>query len=328
MTDTMNITPKRRHLVTALAHQDLCTFEYGVTVEIFGQRRPEMGDDWYEFATVAPEPGALRALGGLTFHAERGLDALTDTDTIVIPGWSGIDVPVPPALIEALRAAHARGARIATICSGAFVLAATGLLDGKRATTHWRYAAALAQRHPSITVDPNVLYIEEDPLFTSAGSTAGIDLLLHLVRRDHGAEKANAVARRLVMAPHRQGGQAQFIERPLPRHENNRLAPLLDAMRADLARDYRIPELAQAAAMSERTFLRRFVEATGMAPGEWFVAERIELAKQILEAGDVSIEEVATLVGFGSVDTLRHHFRRRLGISPRAYRERFACSAR
>lgn len=319
----MKITPKRCRLVVALAHQDLCTFEYGIAAEIFGQRRPEMGDDWYDFATVATEPGPLRALGGLTFYADRGIDALAEADTIVIPGWSGTDVPVPPPLIDALLAAHARGTRIATICSGVFVLAATGLLDGKRATTHWRCAAALIDRHPAIAVDANVLYVDEAPLFTSAGSAAGIDLLLHLVRSDHGPEKANAVARRLVMAPHRQGGQAQFIERPVPRHEGNRLAPLLDQMRADLGREHRIPELARTAGMSERTFLRRFTEATGTSPGEWLVTERIDVAKQQLETSDFSIEMIAGTAGFKTVDTLRHHFRRRLGMSPREYRELF-----
>lgn len=320
----MNIPPNRRHRVAALAHQDLCTFEYGIAAEVFGQRRPEMGDHWYEFATVAAEPGPLRALGGLTFTADRGLDALDEADTIVIPGWSGADVPVPDPLVEALRAAHGRGARIATICSGAFVLAATGLLDGRRATTHWRYAAALAARFPAIAVDPSVLYVDEAPLFTSAGSAAGIDLLLHLVRQDHGAQKANAVARRLVMAPHRQGGQAQFIERPVARHAGNRLAPLLDLLRADLLAEHRIADLASKAGMSERTFLRRFSASTGMSPGEWLVAERIEAAKQQLETADLSIEQVASAAGFGTVETLRHHFRRRLGMSPRDYRQRFA----
>lgn len=313
-----------RHRVAAIAHDDLCTFEYGITAEIFGQQRPEMGDGWYDLVTVAATPGPLRALGGLIFHAEQGLEGLADADTIVIPGWSGIDVPVPEALITALRAAHARGARIATVCSGAFVLAATGLLDGRRATTHWRYAAALSARHPSISVDPDVLYIDDAPLFTSAGSAAGMDLLLHLVRLDHGPEKANRVARRLVMAPHRQGGQAQFIERPVPVDGNARLAPLLDAIRADLGRDYRVADLARAAVMSERTFLRRFAEATGMTPGEWLVVQRLDQAKQQLEAGRIPIEEVATRAGFGTVDTLRHHFRKRVGLSPREYRERFA----
>lgn len=314
----------RRHLVAALAHDDLCIFEYGITAEIFALARPEMGDDWYEFVTVAPAPGPLRALGGLVFHADHGIEVLDAADTIVVPGWSGIDVPVPEPVLEALRRAHARGARLASICSGAFVIAAAGLLDGRRATTHWRYARTLAERYPSVTVNPSVLYVDDAPVFTSAGSAAGIDLLLHLVRRDHGPEKANAVARRLVMAPHRQGGQAQFIEKPVPRHEGSRLAPLLDAMRADLRQEFRVADLARRAAMSERTFLRRFAEATGTTPGEWVIALRVDEARQLLEAGLVSIEDVATSVGFRTVDALRHHFRQRVGLSPRAYRERFA----
>ncbi|MDQ2878548.1 MAG: transcriptional regulator FtrA [Pseudomonadota bacterium] len=319
----VNIPPNRRHLVAALAHEDLCTFEYGITAEIFGQQRPEMGEDWYDFLTVADRPGPLRALGGLTFQAERGIDALASADTIVIPGWTGVDVPVPHDLVDALVAAHSRGARIATICSGVFVLAATGLLDGKRATTHWRYAAVLEERHPAIIVDPHVLYVDEAPLFTSAGSSAGIDLLLHIVRCDHGAETANVLARRLIMAPHRQGGQAQFIERPVPRREGSRLAPLLDAMRAELGRNHRISDLANAVAMSERTFLRRFNEATGMSPGEWLTSERMELAKQLLETSEIAIEKVALASGFGTIATLRHHFRRRMSLSPRHYRARF-----
>src|SRR5690349_3669150 len=193
----MKITPKRRHLVAAIAYKDLCTFEYGITAEVFGQRRPEMGHDWYDFVTVSTEPGPLRAMGGLTFHANAGLDVLSDADTIVLPGWSNFDEPAPPSLLDMLKTAHERGARIATICSGVFPLAETGLLNGRRATTHWRYAALLAERHPGIHVDADVLYVDEAPLFTSAGSAAGIDLLLHLVRQDHGAKKANMVARRL-----------------------------------------------------------------------------------------------------------------------------------
>jgi AraC family transcriptional regulator, transcriptional activator FtrA len=319
----VQIPPIRPHRVVALAHQDLCTFEYGIAAEIFGQARPEMGADWYDFATAAADPGPLRALGGLTVHPEHGLEALAQADTIVIPGWSGADVPAPPALVDALLAAHRRGARIATICSGAFVLAATGLLDGRRAATHWRYADRLAERFPRVIVDARVLYIDEDPLFTSAGSAAGIDLLLHLVRLDHGSEKANAVARRLVMAPHRRGGQAQFVERPLARHEGDRLAPLIDGLRRDLARDHRVADLARAAAMSERTFLRRFAAATGLSPGDWLIAERVEAAKRQLEEGSASVERIAHACGFGTVATLRHHFRRRIGMSPRDYRERF-----
>jgi len=283
-----------------------------------------MEPHWYRFITVAATPGPLRALGGLTFEPEFGLDSLELANTIVIPGWTGADVPVPTALIARLRRAHQRGARLVSICSGAFVLAATGLLDGLTVTTHWRYAERLASKYPAITVDPDVLYIDNAPLFTSAGSAAGIDLLLHIVRLDHGPEKANSVARRLVTTPHRQGGQAQFIERPMPTGAHGRLAPLLDRIRAQPDRSYRVSDLARSVAMSERTFIRRFRETTGLSPGEWLFRTRVELAKEQLEATAATIEQIAANCGFSTVEALRHHFRRRLGLSPREYRERFA----
>lgn len=309
--------------MVAIVYDGLCTFEFGIAAEVFGLPRPEMGEDWYDFTTAAISPGPMRANGGLRVTADAGIDALEDADTIVVPGWRGIDQPVPPALIDALRRAHDRGARLASICSGAFVLAATGLLDGRRATTHWRYAQALAAAYPVVTVDATVLYVDDAPIFTSAGSAAGIDLLLHLVRLDHGPAKANMVAKRLVMAPHRQGGQAQFVERPVARTHEGRLAPLLDQMRADPGREHRIADLAAAAGMSERTFVRRFADATGATPGEWLADLRVDTAKQMLEEGRRSIKEVALAAGFGSVETLRHHFRRRVGVSPGDYRARF-----
>lgn len=312
------------HRVVALAYDGLCTFEFGIAAEIFALPRPEMGDGWYRFTTASVSPGPLRANGGLRVMAEAGIEVLEDADTIIVPGWRGIDQPVPATLIDALRRAHERGARLASICSGAFVLAATGLLDGRRATTHWRYAEAFAAAFPAVTVNASVLYVDDAPLFTSAGSAAGIDLLLHLVRLDHGPGKANMVAKRLVMAPHRQGGQAQFVERPVARAQEGRLAPLLDRMRADLSREHRIADLADAAGMSERTFLRRFAEATGTTPGEWLADLRVDAAKQLLEEGRRSTKEVALAAGFGSVETLRHHFRKRVGLSPGEYREQFA----
>ena len=315
---------RRKHRVVAVVYEGLCTFEFGVTAEIFGLARPEMGDDWYSFATAAVGRGPMRAHGGLQFTTEAGLTALDDADTIVIPGWCGIDAPVPAELILALRLAHARGARLASICSGAFVLGATGLLDGRRATTHWRYAEAFARAFPTVTVDASVLYVDDAPVFTSAGSAAGIDLLLHLVRTDYGPAKANSVARRLVMAPHRQGGQAQFVELPVARPREGRLAPLLDGMRAAPGREHRISDLAEAAGMSERTFLRRFSETTGATPGEWLAELRVDIAKQLLEGGKQTTKEVAVHAGFGSVETLRHHFRRRVGVSPGEYREKFS----
>ena len=206
----------RGPLVVALVYDGLCTFEFAIAAEIFGLRRPEMGPGWYRFAAAAIEPGPLRAQGGLRVEADGGIDLLRKADLVVVPGWKGATAPVPARLLRSLRQAHARGARLASICSGAFVIAATGLLDGKRIATHWRYAGTLAALHPRCHVDAQVLYAEEGRILTSAGSAAGIDLMLHVVRADFGTAAANSVARRLVVAAHRTGGQAQFIERPVP----------------------------------------------------------------------------------------------------------------
>jgi AraC family transcriptional activator FtrA len=323
----LKIAPKaatpRGPLVVALAYDGLCTFEFAIAAEIFGLPRPEMGDRWYRFATCAIEPGPLRAQGGLRVEVDAGPELLDAAELIVVPGWKGAGVPVPEPLVAALRAAHARGARLASICSGAFVLAATGLLDGRRAATHWRYAEALRAARPAITVDASVLYVADGPVLTSAGSAAGIDLMLHIVRTDFGPQAANSVARRLVVPPHRSGGQAQFVERPVPDRPTSRLAPLLDRMRGDPQQGWSIAAMAREAAMSERSFLRRFVEATGQTPGAWLAELRVEEAKRLLETTDRSVEDVARLAGFGSVATLRHHFCGATGLAPRAYRERF-----
>jgi AraC family transcriptional activator FtrA len=218
---------------------------------------------------------------------QNGLERLLAAGTIVIPGWEGIDAPVPQALLDALRRAHARGARLLSICSGAFVLAATGLLDGKRATTHWRYAEALQRRYPKVHVDPNVLYVDEGNILTSAGSAAGLDLCLHLVRRDFGVAIANHVARRLVIPPHRDGGQAQFLERPVEHTggagQRESLSALLDKIRRRPRDRWRIAELARLAAMSERTFMRRFHAATGLSPADWVIRVRVDAARELLE---------------------------------------------
>jgi AraC family transcriptional activator FtrA len=319
--------PRAGKLVAAIVYDGLCSFEFGCAVEIFALARPEFGAGWYEFTTAAVDRGPLRAAGGLTVQADGGLERLDRAGTIILPGWKGLDAKVPESLCKALRAAHKRGARILTICSGVFPLAATGLLDGKRATTHWRYADALKARHPAIEVDPNVLYVDEGQLLTSAGSAAGLDLCLHLVRRDHGPEIANQVARRLVMAPHRNGGQSQFIERPVPARPDSRFAALFDTIRMQLTDSWSIADMAQLAAMSERTFLRRFREATGSTPADFLIAARVDRARELLETTALPVEEVATQSGFGAVATLRHHFQRRLGVSPATYRQRFARSA-
>lgn len=316
--------------VAVLAYDGLCTFEFGVAFEVFGLQRPEMGPGWYRYAACAVEPGPLRAAGGLAVAVDRGPEVLAEADLVVVPGWRGIDAPVPAALVEALRAAHARGARLMSLCSGAAVLAAAGLLDGRRAATHWRYVAALAARHPAIRFDADVLYVDGGDLLTAAGSAAGIDLCLHVVRGDFGPEAANSVARRLVVPPHRDGGQAQFVPAPVPRqHEASRLGPLIDAMRARPGDDHRLDALAGRAGMSLRTFQRRFARATGLPPGEWLMAERLRLARELLERRpEAPLDDVAAAAGFGTAAAMRHHFRARLGISPSAYRGAFAAAAR
>jgi AraC family transcriptional activator FtrA len=313
-----------RHKVAALAYDQLCTFEFGCTVELFALPRPELSVPWYEFAVCAAERGPLRAAGGLQVRVPHGLQLLDRADTIVIPGWRAIEEPPPPALITKLRAAYARGARLCSICSGVFVLAAAGVLDGHRATTHWRYLERLRARYPQVKVEANALYVDEGRLLTSAGSAAGLDMLLHLVRRDYGPKIANQVAQRLVIAPHREGGQAQFVPRPVAPDERGRLSRLLDFIRAHLAETHTLHSLAARAAMSTRTLQREFARATGQAPYEWIVSERIERAKELLESTRLTAQAVAARVGIGSAESLRHHFRQRLGTTPARYRRRFS----
>lgn len=313
-------------LVAVLAYDGLCTFEFGVAYEVFGLPRPEMGPDWYRYQVVAVEDGPLRAAGGLTVSADSGLDQLEQANLIVIPGWRAIDAAAPERLLEALREAKRRGARVMSLCSGITVLAQAGLLSGLKATTHWRYAASIAARFPDINLDPSVLYVDNGSVLTAAGSAAGIDLCLHVVRRDFGTDAANSVARRLVVPPHREGGQAQFIPGPVARdHEKDRLSPLFDWMRQNIGSDMPLAMLAERAGMSLRSFQRRFEEAAGVPPGEWIAMTRLREAQRLLETearGD--LEEIARVAGYGSAANLRHHFRTRLGISPAAYRRQFA----
>jgi AraC family transcriptional activator FtrA len=310
-------------LVVALLYDGLCIFEYGIVAEIFGLARPEMGAGWYRFANAAIESGSLRTSAGFTIVADGDSALLARADLIVVPGWKGADEPVPPSLVAHLRAAHARGARLASICSGAFVLAATGLLDGAIVTTHWRYAEALRARFPKIRVDETSLYRQHDRLFTSAGSAAGIDLLIDLVRQDFGAAAANSVAQRIVMPAHRSGQQVQMLERPVAAREGAGISLLLDRIRESLTRPWTVADMAREASMSERTLVRRFVEATGMPPGEWLVVARLDSAKTFLAGTQHSVEDVAEAVGFASAHALRHHFRRTIGISPKEFRLRY-----
>lgn len=326
----VNILPMRRaaRQVAALVYDGLCTFEFGIAVEVFGLPRPEMGADWYRFSLCSLDPGPLRATGGARITAPGGLGGLQKAGTIVIPGWRDPDEVPPTRLLNALRRAHDRGARLLSICSGVFVLAAAGLLDGKRATTHWRYADRLRSRYPSIRVEPNVLYVDEGSVLTSAGSAAGIDLCLHVVRCDYGAEKANQVARRLVMSPHREGGQAQYAPEAAAKRLPGGMAPVLDWALSRLNRPLGIDALARQTNMSARTLARRFHQETGSTPHRWLTHQRLLAAQRRLETTDDSIDKVAAAVGFETAMTLRHHFRRAFGTTPTAYRRRFSVAPR
>lgn len=310
--------------VVALAYDGLCVFEYACTAEVFGLPRPEFGAGWYRFATCSATGRPIKGQYGASLTVAGGLELIEQAGTVVIPGWQGIDADVPEPLLRSLRAAHRRGARLLSICSGAVVLAATGLLDGKRLTTHWRYAEALARRFPKVQVDPDVLYVDKGQVLTSAGSAAGLDLCLHLVRRDYGADVANQVARRLVIAPHREGGQAQFLDRPVDRRERGPLAVLLERLLKQLDKPLTIASMAKWAAMSERTFIRRFHASTGMTPGDWLTDARLRRARDLLESSALGIDDIAAKTGLGTASTLRHHFRKRVGISPSEYRSQFS----
>lgn len=312
-------------LVAILAYDRLCTFEFGCAVELFALERPELDVPWYRYAVCAAEPGPLRAAGGVRIQAPYGLGKLQRADIIVVPGWRSPDERPPEKLLTALRRAHARGARLCSICSGVFVLAHAGLLEGKRAATHWRYASELARQFPSIAVDASSLYVDEGQIITSAGSAAGLDMLLHLVRRDYGAPVANRVAQRLVMSPHREGGQAQFVPRPMPSGNGSPIASLTDWIRANPRVDHSARSMAEQARMSERTLHRRFKESTGLTPNDWVIRERITIAKELLETRlDLDVESVADLAGFGSAESLRRHFRLHGLTSPLHYRKQFA----
>lgn len=313
----------KNHLVVALAYDQLCTFEFGCVVEMFALKRPELGVDWYKFAVCAAERGPIRAAGGITITTTHSLSTLDRAHTIIIPGWRDADEAPPEMLLKKLRAAYQRGARICTICSGVFVLAAAGLIDGLKVTTHWRYVQRLQERYPDVDVMPNSLYVESGQILTSAGSAAGLDMMLHLIRSDHGSKIANLVAQRLVIPPHRLGDQAQFVPRPMLLDEAARLSKLMDWIRANPTRKHSLRSLADRAAMSTRTLQRQFAETTGHSPIDWLIRERIGFAKDVLQTSRKSVAGVAESAGFGSEETFRRHFRLIVGVSPVAYRKQF-----
>lgn len=310
--------------VVALAYDGVGTFGLGVVSEVFGYDRSADGLPTYDFAVVTERPGRVRTDTGLALHVEHGLERAASADLVVVLGWEREDLDPPEAYGEVLRAAVARGARVMSHCTGAFVVAASGLADGRVLATHWRNAAALARRYPAVRVDSDVLYVDDDPIFSSAGTAAGIDTCLHLLRREHGAAVAAAVARRLVVPPHREGGQAQFVEGPaLPPDDGQRLREVLVWASERLDEPLPVERLAARALQSPRSFARHFRVLTGTTPLAWLLAQRVALAQQLLETTDLPVDEVARRCGFGAATTLRQHFARRLGTSPQAYRRTF-----
>ncbi|MGI8452248.1 MAG: helix-turn-helix domain-containing protein [Streptosporangiaceae bacterium] len=305
-------------------------FELGVLCEVFGVDRTDDGLPAYDFAVVAAEPAPLASAAGFTVSTPYGLDRLAEADLVAVAAICDSQLEAymsgefPGPLIDALRATVDRGARVLSVCSGAFVLGAAGLLDGRRCTTHWRHAPALARQHPSAIVDPEVLYVDEDPVITSAGTAAGIDACLHLVRREQGTRVANGIARRMVIPPHREGGQAQYVDRPVPVPACDTLGEVISWMQRHLGEPVAVRQLAARARMSERTFARRFVQETGTTPLRWLTGQRILLAQELLEETTQAVAVIADRAGLGNAAALRHHFRAWRGTTPQAYRRAFS----
>jgi transcriptional regulator GlxA family with amidase domain len=312
----------RPHRIVVPLTANVPVFEAAVAFEVFGRARQDFPVPWYEVVLCAGREGPVRTAEGLSFDGP-GLAELETADTVIVPACADLQGDPPPELLEALRKAHARGARIASICTGAFTLAAAGLLDGRRATTHWMHASELTERWPTVLLDSNVLYTQDERIFTSAGECAGLDLCLHLVRLDHGSHVANTLARRMVIPPHREGGQAQYIDQPLPRAESTGLAPVLDWARTQLHRPLTIDDMAVRAAMSKRSFLRHFRAGTGTTPLQWLVHERVARARGLLETTNDTVDRVAEQCGFGSAQSLRVHFTRINQTTPYQYRKAF-----
>ncbi|AZM60106.1 MULTISPECIES: GlxA family transcriptional regulator [unclassified Streptomyces] len=310
--------------VAAVLLDGVNPFELGVVCEVFGVDRSDDGLPVYDFAVVSADGPTVRSNSGFALQVEHGLERLETADLITVPaGSSYVSRRFPPELLDALRRAVDRGARVLSVCSGVFVLAAAGLLDGRRVTSHWKHAEELARQYPHLTVEPDVLYVDEDPVITSAGTAAGIDACLHLVRKEQGPEVANKIARRMVVPPHRDGGQAQYIERPLPRTGAGTVAEVLVWMERHLDEEVTVEQLAGRAHMSPRTFARRFQQETGTTPYRWILRQRVLLAQHLLEATDETVDAIAGRTGFGNAAVLRHHFVRAVGTTPQAYRRTF-----
>ncbi|MFJ3360881.1 helix-turn-helix domain-containing protein [Streptomyces anthocyanicus] len=321
--------PSRPHRVAVIVDEGTNPFEVGCATELFGLPRPELGlpGPLYEVTLCAPDPGIRMNHGFFTLTDVPGLDAVDDADTLVVPGRPDNVVPRGPAVLDSIRRAHARGARVVSLCTGSFALAEAGLLDGRRAATHWLWAETFRRLHPRVRLEPDVLFVDDGDVLTAAGSAAALDLGLHLWRLDHGAEIANAVSRRLVFAAHRDGGQRQFVERPVPDVPDESLAPLLAWAQERLGEPLTVTDLAARAAVSPATLHRRFRAQLGTTPLAWLTAERVTLARRLIERGEERLDAVAARSGLGTAANLRARLRRETGLSPSAYRRRFGTGA-
>ncbi|GAA4429165.1 helix-turn-helix domain-containing protein [Georgenia halophila] len=308
--------------VVVLAYDGVAPFELGVVCESWGVDRSDLGLPVFDFAVCAPEPGLVATSSGFDIGVRHGPERAEEADLVVVPALPR-NRPVPTGILEVLRSAHARGAWVMSVCSGAFVLGAAGLLDGRRCTTHWMYTDELAERYPLAKVEPDVLYVDDARVLTSAGTAAGLDASLYLWREEFGSAAASLVARRMVVPPQRDGGQAQFIAKPVPECTSETLGPVLTWIVEHLEEAMSVEQLAARSAMSPRTFARRFRSETGTTPHAWITAQRVRRAEQLLEETDRTVDRIAADVGFGNAATLRHHFARARGLSPQQYRRRF-----
>lgn len=312
------------HRVVVIVDDGSNPFELGVATELFGLRRPELGRPWYDFTLCAAGGEVVMHAGMFTLSGIAGLEAVERADTVIVPNRPDPEGRPSSAVLEAIRRAAERGTRLVSFCTGAFTLASAGVLDGRRATTHWRWTGLFRSRFPAVQLQPDVLFVDDGDVLTAAGSAAALDLGLHLIRRDHGAEIANAVSRRLVFAVHRDGGQRQFVERPVPEIPDTSLAPVLAWAQQRLDRPLTVADLAARATVSPATLHRRFQAELGTTPLAWLTAERVSLACRLIERGEPRLDVVARATGLGSTANLRAQLRRQTGLSPSAYRQRFA----
>lgn len=312
------------HTVAVVAFEGISPFHLSVPCMVFGDDLSRLGVPRYGLVVCGEKTGPIATMSGFDIVVERDLSALEQADTVIVPAWPDPDVAPPEPLLRALRAAHARGARMVGLCLGAFVLAEAGLLDGHTASTHWVWAEDFARKYPKVKLDPKVLYVDDGNILTSAGTAAAIDCCLHLLRADHGADVASRVARRMVVAPVRHGGQAQYIEQPLPKGGgNDPLSKALDWAIANLAQPISVDTLAGRAAMSRRNFTRRFKMKTGTTVAQWLINCRLAAAQRLLETTDQPVDRIADQAGFGSAASLRQHFTVKFAVSPVAYRKQF-----